>query len=261
MPSLSEFLKRNTIVAGQPLPLLHSFQAYRIKEFRDRQSIEPVECDVFKDEKLNYFFMGRPAYKVTGSDAQAAHWELPCCFIFEYENIEGIRRIFPFDTGAHAEQRYPNYIGMMDNAEFDVSDVNDGPARIIGAFFGDARAYFDLRPKSEEAFEAEFALGPLEAEVAAVHRLAGDNRAANGFDDRRLTIEVQSDAPVDLKVTRPLAVILPAKYLDDPTVLRTIEEDWNAEVLSYPIFSLSLEQYYATIYAKVLDFYQKKHLL
>lgn len=261
MPSLSDFLKRNTVVAAQSLPLLHSFQAYRIREFRDRQSIDPVECDVFKNEKLNYFFMGRPAYKVSGIDAVPTHWELPCCLIFEYESVSGIKRVLPFDSGAHAEQRYPNYIGMMNLAEFDVADVNDGAGRIVGAFFGDARSYFDLKPKSDSTFESEFGLGPLDAEVAAVHRLAGDNRARTSFDDRRLTIEVQTDQPLDLKVSKPLAVILPAKYLDDPSVLKMIEDTWEAEVITYPIFPLSLDHYYATIYAKVLEFYERRGLL
>lgn len=261
MPSLADFLKRNSIVAGDTLPLVHSVQAYHLRRIREQDAIVATECDVFKGENLNYFFMGRPAYKVDGGDAVAAHWELPCCFIFEYQAIRGIKRIFPFDSGAHHLQRYPKYINMMEMTEFDAAEINEAPARIIGAFFGDAKSYFDLKPKSADAFDQEFGLGPLDAEISAVHRLAGDNRASGGFDDRRFTIELQSDQQVDLKITKPMAVILPVIYLDDDEVRDCIETRWGAEAITYSVVPLSVEKYYATIYEKVLDFYKSRGLL
>ncbi|WP_056062031.1 hypothetical protein [Sphingomonas sp. Leaf230] len=259
MPSLADFLRRNSVEASTTLPLVQSVSAYRlIKSIRPNDSIDAVDCDVFAGEKLNYFFVGRPAYKSESSDAQAADWELPCCFIFEYASIKGIKRVFPFDSGAHHGKRYPNYISMMDLSEFDTGDVIDAPARIIGAYFGSAKAYFNLKPKAEDAFVEEFSLGPLDAEIMAVHRLAGDNRDADQFDDRRLTIEVQSDQHVDLTVAKPLAVILPAVYLDSVEVREAIETRWGAEAITYSISSLSLKHYYGTIYQKVLDFYQSR---
>lgn len=262
MTSLAEFLKRNTIEPGNTLPLVQSVSAYHlIKNIGPNDSIQAPECDVFTGENLNYFFVGRPAYKVIGEDAVAAEWELPCCFIFEYEAVGDIKRIFPFDSGAHHLNLYPNYISMMDITEFEVSSINDAPARIIGAYFGDARSYFDLRPKSEREFNEQFGLGPLDAEVRAVHRLALDGREDKKYDDRRLTIEIQSDAHVDLKVTKPLAVILPAVYLDSPEIREAIETRWEAEPITYPVMSLSIKSYYGTIYEKVLNFYLERGYL
>lgn len=262
MPSLAEFLKRNTIEPGNTLPLVQSVSAYHLaKRIGPNDSIVATECDVFEGEKLNYFFVGRPAYKVDAKDASPAEWELPCCFIFEYQAIGGIKRIFPFDSGAHHLKRFPNYIGMMEINEFEVSSINDAPARIIGAYFGDARSYFDLKPKSERAFTEEFGLGPLDAEVRAVHKLALDGREEEMFDDRRLAIEIQSDAHVDLTVTKPLAVILPSIYLDDADIRDAIETRWGAEAITYPIMSLSIKNYYGTIYEKVLTFYEARGYL
>lgn len=262
MPSLAEFLKRNTIEPGATLPLVQSVSAYHLaKRIGASDSIEATECDVFEGENLNYFFVGRPAYKVPGQDAAPAVWELPCCFIFEYEAIGDIKRIFPFDSGAHHLDRYPNYIGMMDMEEFEVSAVNDAPARIIGAYFGDSRSYFDLKPKSEKEFLEEFGLGPLDAEVQAVHKLALDGREADRYDDRRLAIEIQSTAHVNLRVTKPLAVILPVVYLDSPDIRNTVEVRWEAEAITYPVMSLSVRNYYGIIYEKVLNFYQARGYL
>jgi hypothetical protein len=241
---------------------VQSVSAYHLaKRIGPSDSIETTECDVFEGENLNYFFVGRPAYKVPGKDAVAAEWELPCCFIFEYEAIGDIKRIFPFDSGAHHLKLYPNYIQMMDMEEFEISSINDAPARIIGAYFGDARSYFDLTPKSQRDFNDEFGLGPLDAEVRAVHKLAYDSRGDDQYDDRRLTIEIQSEANVDLKITKPLAVILPAVYLDSPDIREAIETRWEAEAITYPIMPLSVKNYYGTIYEKVLNFYKVRGYL
>jgi hypothetical protein len=94
-----------------------------------------------------------------------------------------------------------------------------------------------------------------------LQRLAGDTRHASAFDDRRFTIEVQSSDHVDLTATRPLAVILPSIYLDEDRIRGAIETRWKAEAITYPIASLSIENYYASIYERVADFYKGRGLL
>ena len=258
MSALGSFLLRNSVNSGNPggtLPLVHSLSGYRFGKLLAAGQIVAEECDVFKEENLNYFFMGRPAYKVKDASLQAETWELPCCFIFEYAAIGNIKRVFPFDSGGHYLELYPHYINMMPLDEFEVSDVEDAPSRIVGAFFGTPDAYFHLRPKDEAAFEREFSLGPKDAEVRAAHKLAR-HPAPQGFDDRRFTIELQTSETIDLKVVKPLAVIMPAVYLDDEETRRIVVQEWKAEPISYPINSLSVNQYYGQIYERVERFYK-----
>ena len=128
--SFSEFLNRNSVLPSPELPMVHSTPAYFLKNIRDSGAISPQKCEVFGG-KLSYFFFARPAYKLQGDDNQAAEWELPACFIFDYRAIPKPKRVFPFDSGAFHTGRMPHYIGMMKRDDFDVSDVPAAPTRIV----------------------------------------------------------------------------------------------------------------------------------
>lgn len=132
--------------------------------------------------------------------------------------------------------------------------MRDAPSRIIGAFFGDIKNYLEMKPKSESEFVAEFSVGPLDAEIKSLHRLASE-RSAVSFDDRRFTIEVQSGEDVNLNVNKPLAVIAPSEYFEDKSVLDCVVKRWGAEPISYKIFSLSVSAIYGEIYSKVHKLY------
>lgn len=257
---LGEFLMRNSVIDGGGLPLVHSTKAFHLRSLQDNNTLIAHDCDVFEGEKLNYFFMGRPAYKTETEEAESAYWEFPCCFIFEFAAIGDIRRIFPFDSGAFARERYPNYLKMMKPEAFEVSSVADAPGRIIGAFFGSPRRYFDMKAVGEDDFHANHLLKPMDMEIKALHRLSLE-KSATSFDDRRLTIEVQSGSDVDLTVTQPLAVIAPSEFFEDDAFRTHVETVWRATPISYPVFSLNVKSAYGQIYAKVHEFYQARGLL
>ena len=92
MSRLKEFLLRNSVVPARPPGLVHTCQAYSLDEIMKDDAIKPSMCDVF-GEPLAYFFVGRPAYK-RDLDPDAAEWELPVCFVFEYD-ISSAKRIYP----------------------------------------------------------------------------------------------------------------------------------------------------------------------
>lgn len=260
MPSaLAAFLSRNSVNAAQGLPLVHTTQSYNLKAIMAGDEIKTQPCDVFTDDSLTYFFVGRPAYKYESKNSSAEAWELPCCFIFESDTLSPMKRIFPFDSGAFAGGRYPSYINKMPLAEFEVNSL-DAPEKIIGAFFGNASRYFDLTPKSRDDVDAEFSLTPLDAEISAASRLAGE-ATPNSFDDRRFTIEMQYDKNVDLVSSKIIAVILPESYLDVKEIRDKIEMEWDAEPIGYPMYPLSVSMYHALIYKEVKDLYVRRGLL
>jgi hypothetical protein len=259
MGALADFLSRNAVSAAATLPLVHTKRAYALRRIIEDNEIAVDDCDVFHED-LNYFFMGRPVYKFSSKDEQAAYWELPVCFIFEYATIPNVKRVYPFDTGAHHLGLYPDYVQIIKKEEFDVSTVAEAPGKIIGAFFGDARSYLDLSAVDERQFEKEHQLGALDAEVRAIHRLA-QSPAPSTFDDRRLTIELQSTSSVDLKVVKPIAVVLPQIYMDTPAVRDTIVNEWSAEPLTYRLNPLSVAMHYGQVYDRVLSLYEARGYL
>jgi hypothetical protein len=259
MPSeLEAFLARNSVVAADSMPLVHTTRSYNFRAIMKDSIIAPQDCDVFINEKLSYFFVGRPAYKYSNNNPTAESWELPCCFVFESDALPSVKRIFPFDSGAFSRGLYPDYIGKMPLGNF-LSTEASSPSKLIGAFFGDTSSYFGMSPKPRSNFEQEYSLNPFDAELLAASRLASESSATK-FDDRRFTIEVQTDQPISLS-SKVMAVIIPEVYLSVDGVIEKIEGEWDAEVIGYPIYSLSTDMYYAIIYKEIHSLYKRKGLL
>ncbi|AJD50992.1 hypothetical protein TH3_04350 [Thalassospira xiamenensis M-5 = DSM 17429] len=207
------------------------------------------------NDKLNYFFVGRPSYKYIAQGVEGAHWEFPSCFIFEFESIGDIKRIFPFDSGAFSKGMYPDYIKNIEIENFMAGNDRSYPSKIIGAFFESPLKYFMLEAKEQQRFVAEYSVGPRDAELSALHRLASD-KSLYGIDDRRFTIEVQSQEDVDLKIKSPIAVIFPHQYLLDDELVGIIKDVWKSKIITYKTYSLNLDNIYGNIYSKVDDIYQ-----
>ena len=249
------FLKRNSIapIEGR-LPLVHSTRSFNLRELIETSGLNPKGCKVY-DEKLLYFFLGRPSYRWARPDGTPEDWELPTCFVFDEIIDLEIRRILPFDSGAHAAKRYPSYIQNIPNENFQ-TDSSQAPDRIVSAFFGSFKAYLDAKPKSQEQVADEFSLGPLDAEVLAIGKLAGDT-SASGVDDRRFSIEIQSKSSVSFNTNPPSAVILPTPYLKDEAV-RSAISGWGAQAINYDTFGLSLSSYFGSIFVKFSDYCQAR---
>jgi hypothetical protein len=257
---ISDFLLRNTVKPAGTLPLLHSTRSYHLKKIKADNKLLATECTVFKPDKLNYFFVGRPAYKYESDSSEAERWELPCCFIFDFASITNIKRVFPFDSGAHKKSLYPSFISQMPTDNFEASAAPDAPSRIIGAFFGDTKSYFHLNAKEKTPFFSEFSPGAFDAELEALHRLSSE-KSPKTFDDRRFTIELQSTSDVDLTVNNPLAVIAPSPYFQDNAFLDHVQQKWKALPIPYTMYRLSVAQYYSDIYRLVDEFLQTKGFL
>jgi len=259
MTTFADFIKRNTVKPAGMLPLVHTTRALHLKRIKESNEIVKSWCDVFQED-LNYFFVGRPAYKHRPGQEQAAYWELPACFIMEFDAVADVRRVYPFDTGAHADGRMPGFIQIIDRKEYEVVGVPDAPQRIIGAFFKSASDYFRLEVKERKQFDTEFSLSVWDAEIKALHMLAA-SAEISAMDDRRLCVELQSGASVPLINNKLLAIVCPSIYLDDPDFRNHIERVWNAEPISYNMQPLSYQHYIGQIYERVQSFYVQRKIL
>ena len=260
MNKLSRFLDRNSVSGNGRLPLIHSTASHNIENIVDSHNIKASLCDVYTEDHLNYFFVGRPAYKGYIGSESAQYWELPCCFIFDFDIVKDPKRIFPFDSGAFANKKYPHYINCLKPEQFEVSAVDGAVSKLIGAFFGDTRSYFKMRSKDKIDFEREFSLTAFDAEIKALHTLS-KHESSKGFDDRRFTIEMQKEGDLDLKVHRPLAVIAPAIYFDNPEFRNHVENVWCAQPIGYRTHQLSIAAYYSEIYSLVECYLEEMGIL
>jgi hypothetical protein len=256
MSALYEFLQKNQIKQSEALPLVHSTEAYFLKKILRTGKIDASPCKVFKNEHIAYFFVGRPAYK-SQVTAEAAYWELPICFIFEY-SMDNIKRIYPFDSGAFATKRYPSFIQMMPLNEFEVGNDKNAVPKLIGTFFGSAMNYYRLKPTPDSAFKRDFQVEILNEEILALHKLIESK--SDKYDDRRFSVEAQFSEGFDLKERKLLAIVLPDIYLENREIVKLIEQQFSATILSYAIYPLNVSYYYYAIYERVENFYRERGL-
>lgn len=255
---LDEFLKRNSVGSAVGVqPLVHTTKSFKLREIIALAGLSPSHCDVF-DEQLLYFFVGRPAYQWLKSDGTPRDWELPTCFIFDEIPALTPKRIYPFDSGAHHQKRYPSYVQDIGREKFECASPA-APRRLISAFYGSFSNYVSGRPKSAADFSDEFSLSPLDAEVLAIQALAED-QSTSTTDDRRFSIELQSSGAVSFSEVSPSAVILPTVYLRDDTVIDALNL-WGSEVLNYDTYGLSMASYFGQVFLKFTDYLKTKSLL
>jgi hypothetical protein len=253
MTALLQFLKRNQITKARPLPLVHTTEAYFVKKIVTSGKIEARPCTVFRSEKLSYFFVGRAAYK-RELHQEAEYWELPTCLVFSFF-VDGVKRTYPFDSGAFKARRYPNFVNMMDIDDFEVAADAEAAHKIIGTFFGNARNYYRLAARPKDQFERKFDVEVLDEELKALYKLilAKDKK----FDDRRFAIEMQFSGDIPLQDRSLILAILPETYLSDHEYISKIR-DLGSEVLTYPVYPLRKEYFYYSIYEKLDQFYSSR---
>lgn len=85
--------------------------------------------------------------------------------------------------------------------------------------------------------------------MKALHKLISYN--AGRLDDRRFSIEVQSDCDLALDVRSVLAVVAPESYIECDEFVKYVECTLEAKLITYELYPLKKEYYYYAIYAKV----------
>jgi hypothetical protein len=250
---VAEFLNRMSNIAVDSMPMVHTTPAYNLRSIFESQRIRTMACSFFKSEQIAYFFFGRPAYKWE-TESEAADWELPVCFVFEYD-LSGVKRVFPFDSGAFLSNRLPRFLTMMPIEQFDIANVPNGPSKLVGAYFTNVSQYYKLKCASEDSFTEAFTVESIESEVRALHKLYSNPQAR--VDDRRATIEMQFSEDILLKDRKLLAIILPDIYLEDSAIVKYCRKH-RVEILPYDAFPLNSAAYTAIIYSKLKEFYRRR---
>lgn len=206
-----------SLPSSQLLPYTHVTDAYAFRDVLESGELRPTHCRVFGTELL-YLFYGRPAYRAAQeeeSNGIDAYW--PVCFVLDAAKVNPVR-CFPFDSGAFHRGLYADHVyHRMIKEDFEVSGDPASPPRLVNMFWQDERSYYDadvrrgLRPMNVDA---------LEFEIKAYKDLIGSTGRAP-FDERNSAIEVQLDAPIQLK-GNTVAVIMPTEFATDP-ILRRVE--------------------------------------
>lgn len=235
------------------MPIFHTTSAYNAKNIILNGVIDPRSCDVFRGEKISYFFYGRPSYKMQNKQQIAKYWQLPSVFIFDSDIVDMVR-CYPFDTGAFEEKLYPEFFNFMPRDSYEVSEIIDGPQRLISAFFVDTDRFFKMKPREKSDFVSRFQVRTTDEEVSALYDVI--STYSEKVDERRFSIELQSHEKIDIYKGKCRAIIIPEEYLESDEIVE-ITDRLEIELLSYPSFPLRQEMYYYAIYNVVYELYKE----
>ena len=81
------------------LPILHTCDAYDLRNIIQDKEIRTAKCDVFEGKEYLYTFYGIPSYRKKEKLATGKLAQFPVCFVLCYDKLPTISRLFPFDTG------------------------------------------------------------------------------------------------------------------------------------------------------------------
>lgn len=252
MRSLADLIRSRSATDSDLLPLVHTTPALYTQKILQGGSIDPRPCDVFSNEWLSYFFVGRPAYKAIGKDIM--YWELPSCIIVDFKNISA-KRVYPFDSGAFQKGFVPNYARMHDLSEFAIDNSINSIRKYIGTFFGSPQNYYMSKPVDMNVFMNRHKILPTETSINALISLLSGKRIFKEIDERRSAIEIQLEEKIDLVDGKVLAIVLPDTYLSDKKFIKSIENR-NIDVITYTVYPIQNEFFYYAIYDKVFSYYK-----
>lgn len=209
MSKLSEQLPRYN-VQFDLLPLFHVCDAYNAREHLALGEITTdIECDVFGG-RLNYLFYGRPAYKYateTGSTRNLSVY--PVAFVLDAESVDSIRRIFPFDTGAMQIGMYKSYFHKKSsNLDFELEPTTSRIKDLVIHMYGTNENYTRFDLADARSSPNSFEMNGLAELFRSLH--------AQAADERRATIEVQTDNAIVLSPESLIGMIVPLPFMEDP---------------------------------------------
>lgn len=230
------------------LPLFHKCESYDFRSIAEKEKLKLSNCKRFNNERLLYFFYGRPAFRTSGDGKSTSDLSLLPIVIGVKPNVKiDIARVAPFDTGAYKENIYSQFFNpKMKCEDFLVTPDEDSPGRLVTLFFGSNECYYSGTPV------AEMKIPPLEFEVDSYRQMIA-HRGTSEFDSRRSTIEVQSKSPLALDASTVLLVVVPGVFLDDKKFLRRLKL-WKAKVLHYDIDHANPNDYTSEINRLVKEY-------
>jgi hypothetical protein len=250
MSRFSEYLDQWPPV-GPALPLVHTCRALDFREVLASGNLQPVMCDVFKED-LAYLFYGRPAFRLGAPNEPT---DLDACYPVVLVMSPAINcskvRVAPFDTGAWERGLYQAHCAPGMKLEDFCLPPDAIPGRIVAAFFGNNESYYDANPGELNAKTLDF-------EAKSYHAIIS-NAGAASVDDRRGTIEVQVDQPVVITPEHVLKILVPQPWVKDDALLEHIRLRWGCSIRGYPTFRCRPADLTPLLLAYVRDYLKEEN--
>lgn len=249
---LQDYLAAQNLSTGVDLPWFHSANGGKLFSILNDRALKAMPCKVFRDN-LCYFFVGRPAYKYDVNGDLPA-WMLPVVFVMKFTNPPPIARVYPFDSGAFSDRRYPDYIQVFDRDRYLMDASEASVQRLIEYFFDQQKSYVRRVPNSHKDISRRHSIDGRHDEIMALSKLYQEYTTTQ-MDDRAAAIEVQVPTDVSLHGGDVVGVIVCEERLATPGLRQALEEI-SPNILEYSLYPNSLANYYGAIHERTMDLYK-----
>lgn len=228
------------------LPLTHKKDCFQAKKIIENGIIKTTECDVFQ-EKVEYLFYGRPAYYVSlGVKSRMDSVYLPVCFIIKPETVK-IDAVFPFDTGAFANEMYDDFIHQeMDVNDFQLPVSTDFLNNFVCFYYGNNDNYYKGKHKTV------ISDSNLPEEISSYQNML-NNKGETKYDSRCRTIEIITKSDIILSESIE-AIILPNDLKRTLKCEDFQKKNKNVKLITYDTFGDDPGSYNAVIRDKMYSY-------
>ena len=240
------------------LPILHTCDAYGFRSILDSKELQPQRCDVFDKDYL-YAYYGVPSYRIKTNAATNNLSLFPVCCILDYEKVDNLIKIYPFDTGAFMkmdEIKKQHFHPKMKLENFELIPNIKNAVRVVEKFYKTNLNYIKKRVqiKSEN-------LDPVNFEAHSYFSLITDG-ALSKTDDRVSTIELIFNNAITLSKDTLINIILPSSFMDDKKISKTIRDDFNiSSPFVYHTVKGDPQEYFGLIYNTYLSFVERNNYI
>src|SRR5580692_6305822 len=252
----NEYIRIQSPAAGK-FPFIHITRGYEFDAIIHGDTIDPTHCEVF-GEDLIYLFYGRPAYRAKDGNNARMEFEWPIVFVLDPEKVTGIKRVFPFDSGAFALGLYKEFFHVKSEIEdFALDPTIESARKLVGSFYISHEEYYSGATRKN----VEIPLRQFEVQgVFELCRLPGVQDGAPGSlvrDERSSAVEIQLSNPISLKDSL-IAVVLPEPYIGDATT-QEAQARWNVtEIHGYPtLHNMGGEAWVGQVYEIVRQVFKR----
>jgi hypothetical protein len=196
------------------LPFFHTCKGKDFRKIFTSKQLSTSDCPEFK-EKLLYLFYGKPAYRVSSNGYTSRDiGRFPVCFIVNNQSLQGVKRVFPFDTGALIHSLLKDVCGDETNpAKYELGTDIDTVKKFVCFLYGSDKNYFNCTPRIKAEDVASFSF-----ELQHILSLATES-SDKQWDNRAYTIETQCCANIGLTKERISAIILPSSYMNSTEIV------------------------------------------
>tara|TARA_R110000744_G_scaffold380483_2_gene501416 strand:+ start:4588 stop:5349 length:762 start_codon:yes stop_codon:yes gene_type:complete len=234
------------------LPIFHSCDSLFFKKIITERCIKVRDCKIF-DEKLSYFFYGKPAYKSREVNSKLSSF-LPTSFILDLDNLDSLKRMAPFDTGAFADNLFDRYMHpAMTIYDFLLTPKKETLLKLVSFFYGNNENY--LKAKLKPSFTCD----SMEFEVESYKSMIIET-AISTSDERKTSIEIQSVKDVSIESGILKAIILPSSFLASPNI-ESLMKEVEFEILPYEDFGQLSNNHYNDVFRLTREYFENNSFI